>query len=564
MLSVAKTCLFIFLLMPLGSSCVGEEGRVIGESCARDTECASGRCDELVCKAADAKEASERCTHPLECRSEVCVRTPEGESVCGPGMRPDGRECTDDLQCISGVCTAGLCGAGPDAGGADAGMDADAEAGTGVDGEAIGDADLTIVSGRLVAPLNFSVNFTEKIWALQWDAAGNLIVAFKLFDFIEFGGVRYRSTGQSDLLLVSFDVQGTGRWVHQLGGDTGETLGAMRVRGPYLYLTGAFGGFLDFGTIKLHTLSLADVFIARIGTDQGTVDWALGFGEEAGWDNGTGLALDSVGNLAVTGYFSGTINFGGGDLQSAPGSRDAFIARFTPRGQHLASQRYGSLDGAVRETPTDLAIDGAGNTIIIGSYRYGAANFGGDDLPQADSESGFIASHSAAGDHRWSGGLGFLPSGQDAQIAADQTGEQVFATGGVSKVYAVALSSVDGSSAWSAGSDSSGGALSAAVDPSGNVYLCGSVSDYAADFGGGPFATVGTEAYVVSYARDGSFRWLRHYSTNDSTGTARAEAISLSPDGTVTIAGRYTGSIDLDGHELSAFYGLFVHSLPPQ
>ena len=67
--------------------------------------------------------------------------------------------------------------------------------------------------------------------------------------------------------------------------------------------------------------------------------------------------LDPSGNLVVTGTFSGTVNFGGAALTDAGGG-DIFLAKYSPTGTHLWSERFGSAS-SFGEVVNHLAVDGA-------------------------------------------------------------------------------------------------------------------------------------------------------------------------------------------------------------
>ena len=71
--------------------------------------------------------------------------------------------------------------------------------------------------------------------------------------------------------------------------------------------------------------------------------WSKRFGSTSVY-NGNEVAVDSSGNVVVTGYFSGTVDFGGGNLTSA-GSFDIFLLKLAVkrRGQLISELPSGSF-----------------------------------------------------------------------------------------------------------------------------------------------------------------------------------------------------------------------------
>jgi hypothetical protein len=149
-------------------------------------------------------------------------------------------------------------------------------------------------------------------------------------------------------------------------------------------ITGEFEKALDFGGGALISKGYEDIFTAKFDPD-GTHIWSRRFGDrdnQFAWD----IDVDAAGNTAVTGYFSGTVNFGGGALVSQ-GDVDIFTAIFDPGGRHL---RSGSFGGAGWQRSYGVASDAWGNVIITGTFE-NSVNFGGDDLSQAGGYDIFIA-----------------------------------------------------------------------------------------------------------------------------------------------------------------------------
>jgi hypothetical protein len=95
-----------------------------------------------------------------------------------------------------------------------------------------------------------------------------------------------------------------------------------------------------------------------------------------------GLAVDRDRSIVATGYFTGTIDFGGGPLTSTPDAPsfpypDVFLARFDENGQHLSSRRYGESG---YQHGQSIAISESGQIAIAGVGALEAADI---DVPDS-------------------------------------------------------------------------------------------------------------------------------------------------------------------------------------
>jgi hypothetical protein len=106
-----------------------------------------------------------------------------------------------------------------------------------------------------------------------------------------------------------------------------------------------------------------------------------------------GLAVDPSGQLAVVGYFSETVDLGGGPLHTSLFSTP-FVARYSPEVMHLWSR---SLDGA-EGLATGVAVTSS-RLVVVGEYT-GSFRFRGRAQP-ADGQDAFIASYSSTGKEQW-------------------------------------------------------------------------------------------------------------------------------------------------------------------
>lgn len=113
-------------------------------------------------------------------------------------------------------------------------------------------------------------------------------------------------------------------------------------------------------------------------------------------DCGYSIAIDAVGYIYVTGYFSGTATFGGTSLTSA-GGNDIFVAKFDSSGNWKQAIRAGGTDN---DYGFNIDLDAAGNIYIAGRF-YGTANFGGLNLNSSTNTSIFIAKLDVYGQWEW-------------------------------------------------------------------------------------------------------------------------------------------------------------------
>ena len=112
-----------------------------------------------------------------------------------------------------------------------------------------------------------------------------------------------------------------------------------------IYATGSYGTTADFdpgpGVTSFTAVGSDDVWVAKY-TPAGALVWVRSFGAGS-VDNPTGLVVDATGAY-VSGFFSGTVNFGLGDLHSA-GNSDAFVVKLDlATGNTVWAQRFGGAN----------------------------------------------------------------------------------------------------------------------------------------------------------------------------------------------------------------------------
>lgn len=165
--------------------------------------------------------------------------------------------------------------------------------------------------------------------SVAMDATGNVHLAGYFGGIVDFGGGPLSGDGGFDIFLAKFDPSGTHLWSQGFG----DPDGAFRCRGwstavdvsGDVLLTGELEGTVDFGGAPLTSSGAEDIFLAKFDPS-GTHLWSRHFGD-AGVDVGYSVAVDGAEDALLTGFFQGTVDFGGGPLTSE-GSSDVFLAKF--------------------------------------------------------------------------------------------------------------------------------------------------------------------------------------------------------------------------------------------
>jgi len=96
-----------------------------------------------------------------------------------------------------------------------------------------------------------------------------------------------------------------------------------------IFLAGTFGGNAVFGSTSLTSTGGKDIFLAKYN-HLGNLQWIQQIGGSLD-DEVTGIGLDSIGNIFLSGSFRVMALFGGNQY-FAQGESDAFLAKYSPTG----------------------------------------------------------------------------------------------------------------------------------------------------------------------------------------------------------------------------------------
>jgi hypothetical protein len=345
----------------------------------------------------------------------------------------------------------------------------------------------------------FGGAFEDKALSVAVSTSGDVIVAGSFEGTVNFGGGNLVSSGLADIFVVEFSAGGVHKWSRRFGDASDQIAQSVAVDGSdNVVVTGRFRGTVNFGGGNLASAGDFDVFVGEFN-GMGVHQWSHSFGDAA-YQAAFSVAVDTPGNVVITGEFGGSINFGGAPLTSA-GSWDAFVARFNAAGVHQWSQRFG--DSALQQG-SSVAVDASGNSIVTG-YFYGTVNFGGGNLTSVGPTDIFAVKFNSAGVHQWSQNFGGADGQAGVSVAADAT-ENVIIAGVALPAFDFDISLIKlnpaGASRWT---KYFGGALdqyvtSVAADAMGNVLVTGYFTG-AVDFGGGALNSAGsTDIFIAKFA----------------------------------------------------------------
>jgi len=391
------------------------------------------------------------------------------------------------------------------------------------------------------------------------DGTGNVYMTGLFLGTVDFGGGPLTSVGDYDLFVAKFDAAGNHLWSQRFGDPSAQYAYAVTTDGSdNVIVTGVFVGTVDFGGGGLTCAGDFDIFVAKFDA-AGNHIWSRSFGD-TDFDFGWSVATDGSDNVYLSGYFYGTVDFGGGVLTSA-GYSDIFVAKFDAAGVHLWSQRFGNYSF---QSDASVATDGSDNVIVGGSFA-SSIDFGGGPLVSAGQQNIYVVKFNSAGDHVWSQSFGDTESQIAHAVVTDGSdsilvtgfnsgvvdfGGGPIATAGTSDIFIVKLDAA-GSHDWSQGfgDESVQFGQDLTVDGSGNVTVTGRFQD-TVDFGGGPLTSAGSDdIFVARFDAAGIHLWSERFGDASSQ---EGCGITTDASGNVFSTGHFKGSVDFGGGPLTS------------
>jgi len=269
-------------------------------------------------------------------------------------------------------------------------------------------------------------------YGIAVDGAGNVFVTGRTlssgwisggFDTTYNGG--FGDADDGDAFVAKLSGTGAHLWSTYLGGSDSDGGNAIAVDGAGNVLvtgnTSSSGWVLGGFDTTLDGTS--DAFVAKL-SGSGSHLWSTYLGGDS-YDCGYGIAVDGAGNVFVTGMTNSSGWVSGGFDMTFNGTTDAFVAELSGSGEHLWSTYLG---GSNPDYGNGIAVDGAGNVLVMGGTGSSGWVSGGFDTRLDGGFDAFVAELSGSGSHVWSTYLGGNDYDWGNGIAVDSAGN-VFVTG---------------------------------------------------------------------------------------------------------------------------------------
>ncbi|MCB5246664.1 MAG: SBBP repeat-containing protein [Candidatus Cloacimonetes bacterium] len=219
------------------------------------------------------------------------------------------------------------------------------------------------------------------------DSYGNCYVTGVFYDDVADFGPDNFTANECDCLFVSkLSSAGAWLWTRRAGGTWPCYAYGREIdvdAAGNCYVAGMFSHTILFGATALTCLDEQDICISKLDPD-GNWLWSKRAGG-TGFNEGRGIGCDPAGNCCVTGYFSGTGDFGPTNLVSA-GLTDVFIAALDTAGNWLWSVRAG---GQLQDSGQSVKPESDGQLNLCGYFR-ASADFGPTQVPSSGEADIFV------------------------------------------------------------------------------------------------------------------------------------------------------------------------------
>jgi hypothetical protein len=235
-------------------------------------------------------------------------------------------------------------------------------------------------------------------YGIAMDSSGNAYITG--YTYYQLGDQQY---GEGDAWVAKYSPNGRLLWTKQLGTSSYDySSGIATDRNGNVYITGGTEGQLGDQQYSRYS---SDAWVAKYDSG-GTRLWTKQLGTTEG-DASTGVAVDSSGNVYLTGLTTGKL----GDQQYD--NNDAWVAKYDSNG---ALQWTKQLGTSSVDYSWGIATDSIGNVYLTGQTagKLGDQQYGSYDA--------WVAKYDSGGTLRWTKQLGTYYEDYSLGVATDSKG----------------------------------------------------------------------------------------------------------------------------------------------
>lgn len=231
------------------------------------------------------------------------------------------------------------------------------------------------------------------------DANGNIYIAGTFKDATIIGNDTLTSAGDNDIFIAKLNGNGNIIWAKKFGTAGSEITHSIKSgKNGNIYIAGSYNGYTIIGNDTLQNPEDQNGFLMKLNNN-GDIQWAKDI-KCKGDNKFNEIAVDSLENIYVTGYFSDSATIGNQKLYTPAGWKDILLIKYDPTGNVIWAKQAGSQLAYAEEEGWGISTDGKHiyATGFINYTSYFDANY---ITHTAGNTNVFIAKYDVAGNNKW-------------------------------------------------------------------------------------------------------------------------------------------------------------------
>jgi hypothetical protein len=341
----------------------------------------------------------------------------------------------------------------------------------------------------------------------------------------------------SNSCVIKLDDSGSIKWQRNIVGADNYLRGVAAIPEGGVYVAGAFGGSVTFGSFTLYSTAGANANMYLVRYDSsGNIDWIKSSisNEDSGVDD---LTIDSDGNPIVIGRFIDSLKLDS-FVFDAPSTNQVYLAKYSPSGNCIWAKHLQAASFSGGAVGPKVRTDKSGNGYVFGHFidwiEFDSTHINAHGPYDQDI---FLGKFDESGEFLWVKTMGGSSQEILNWMDVDSSGN-IYTTGYFSSTPAYF-------DAFTLNNTSADDYFTAKYDPSGNCSW--------AKYGYSGVIAACKDGYYTHYPDLVSkFDSLGALLWSKSVGTTVYNNAMIAAEDTVFIAGTFTGTANFDAHALSS------------